>query len=91
VRSTAQLDPERYLGELPDLPASARAGEWCTVVVVDGLGEMRWTLVAREVERTNSLFVERTPAAWGTDGSLPARQLEGGVNRSAAEPVLRGT
>jgi hypothetical protein len=62
VSSTAHLDPARFLGELADLPATARPGDWCTVVIVDELGEVRWTLVALEVERTSSLFVGRRPS-----------------------------
>jgi hypothetical protein len=111
VSSTGGLDPERFLGNVSDLPLEAQAGDWCTVVVVDGFGEMRWTLLAREVERTSSLFVGRRPNAplgdalgrsaarplervaerRGTDGSAsPARQAEGGMDRRAAVPVLRG-
>jgi hypothetical protein len=111
VSSTAEFDPERFLGDIPDLPLDAQPGDWCTVVVVDGLGEMRWTLVAREVERQTSLFVSRRPTAplgdalarpaarplervaerRGTDGSeSPARQAEGGMDRPAAVPALRG-
>ena len=90
VPSSAQLDPARFVGEVADLPSSAHPGDWCTVVVVDALGEMRWTLVALETERTSSLFVGRRPTAGGTDGSdSPARHAEGGANRPAAVPVLR--
>jgi hypothetical protein len=58
----AQLEPAEYLGELVDLPSSARPGEWCTIVLHDERGEMRWTLVAVEPARTSSLFIERRDA-----------------------------
>jgi hypothetical protein len=81
-----ELDPDRWLGELPELPV-AQAVDWCTVVTFDELGEMRWTLVALEAERTTSLFVDRRPVGRraraervaeraGTDGK--ARPARGG-------------
>jgi hypothetical protein len=57
------LDPERFLGEVAELPSTARPGDWCRVVLMDDLGELCWTLVAHEVERSSSMFVERRPAA----------------------------
>ena len=111
VSLPGRLDPARFLGEVGDLPSTAHPGDWCTVVVVDGLGEMRWTLLALEIERTSSLFAGRRPSAplgdaldrptsrpservaerEGADGSdTPARLAEGGANRPAAVPVLRG-
>jgi hypothetical protein len=57
--SEAQFDPDRYLGELRELPSSARPGEWCTVVVDSERGELRFTLVVVEPTRTTSLFAER--------------------------------
>jgi hypothetical protein len=63
--SSAQLDPDRCLGQVDALPLFASPGEWCTVVIVDDLGEMRWTFLALEPDRTTSLFLERR----GTTGS----------------------
>jgi hypothetical protein len=57
--SEAQFDQERYLGELRELPSSARPGDWCTVVVDSERGELRFTLVVVEPTRTTSLFAER--------------------------------
>lgn len=54
ARSRHGLDPERFLGELGELPLGDRIpGEWCEVVVSDRHGPMRWTLVVagREPER----------------------------------------
>jgi hypothetical protein len=47
ARSPLGLDPTRYLGELRELPSPAGLvpGEWCEVVISDGEGAMRWTLV----------------------------------------------
>jgi hypothetical protein len=57
--SEAQFDPDRYLGELRQLPPTAEPGEWCTVVVDSDHGELRFTLVVVEPSRTTSLFAER--------------------------------
>ena len=80
VSSTAQLDPARFLGEVTDLPATARPGDWCTVVIVDELGEVRWTLVALDAERTSSLFVGRSP-------TVPLGDALGPAAGPIAEPV----
>jgi hypothetical protein len=85
VSSQTALDPARCLGELYELPASARPGDWCTVVAFDDLGELRWTLLAHEAERTSSLFADRRGGAsrsrgWITGGSARAeryREREG--------------
>lgn len=55
----AALDPGRCLGRFSELPAAARAGDWCRVSAFDAAGEMQWTLVAVEPERRESIFVER--------------------------------
>jgi hypothetical protein len=57
------LDPARYAGEFRDLPEASEAGDWCRVVVHDELGDMRWTLIAVDRERTTSIFADRPPLA----------------------------
>jgi len=59
---TAQLDSARGLGELSELPPASRPGDWCTIVAAADDGEIRWTFVARELERTTSIFVDRRHA-----------------------------
>src|SRR2546428_1363497 len=84
--SRTELDPARCLGELPELPAAVQPGDWCTIVAVDDRGEMRLTLVALEVERTTSLFVERRG---GTAGgrARPVGRRARPVDRPAPERV----
>jgi hypothetical protein len=48
TREGIALSPERYLGELSDLPRHAEPGDWCDLVIVDTEGEMRWIVVAAE-------------------------------------------
>ena len=57
--SPTALDPDRCLGRFSELPAFARPGDWCSVSAFDALGEMQWTLIAVEPERTESIFVGR--------------------------------
>ena len=53
ARSPLGLDPDRYLGELGELPSPANLapGDWCDVVINDGEGAMRWTLLVEETHR----------------------------------------
>lgn len=52
--SRLDLDPARYLGERAFLlsPAGQEPGDWCDVVIGDGEGEIRWTLVVQTVRAT---------------------------------------
>jgi hypothetical protein len=62
--SSAQvLEERRFLGVLSRLPTSARPGDWCTLVLVDSLGEARWTLVAVEPGREESIFQQQRSVA----------------------------
>jgi hypothetical protein len=61
VVSSAGLAEDRCLGVRSDLPSTAHPGDWCTVVLVDSLGELRWTLVAVEPERPGSIFEQQRP------------------------------
>jgi hypothetical protein len=81
----ARLDPERYMGELNELPEPAVAGNWCDVTFTDREGTLRWRLVVVEAGRTDSLFTERRTlngvhevqrhaSAVGTDSPLDARR-----------------
>jgi hypothetical protein len=47
ARTARGCDPERYLGELRQLPAAEQRepGEWCELVLQDEDPAMRWTLV----------------------------------------------
>jgi hypothetical protein len=95
--AAAELDPARGLGELANLPESPHPGDWCTIVVGTKIGEIRWTFVARELERTTSIFLdrwrpqvasqseERVAEREGTDGMQgPAR-----TTRGWREPIIR--
>jgi hypothetical protein len=91
--SSAEFEPERYLGEMKELPTSAQPGDWCTVVVDSESGELRFTLVVVDPTRSTSLFSERRPGARnGSDGSRlvdvrwHVRRREGtdGISRSRA-------
>ena len=57
--SAAALDERRFLGVLSRLPTTARPGDWCTLVLVDSLGEAKWTLVAVEPGREESIFQQQ--------------------------------
>jgi hypothetical protein len=92
--SSAEFDPERYLGELKELPASAQPGDWCTVVVDSESGELRFTLVVVDPTRSTSLFAERRNGGrnGGSDGSrlvdvrwhVTGREGTDGISRSRA-------
>jgi len=88
--SEARFDPDRYLGELRQLPSSARPGDWCTVIVVDERGEMRFTLVVVDPSRTTSLFADRRAGdrrdTWGSRlvGDGQRRDGADGIGRSRA-------
>ena len=74
VPSGVSLDPARYLGERSDLPPYARPGDWCTLVLVDGLGEARWTLVAGEPGRkTHPREQQLAPVTPGRRAAASAR------------------
>jgi hypothetical protein len=77
----ARLDPDRYLGELSELPEPAVGGDWCDVTFTDREGTLRWRLVVVEAGRRHSLFQERRArevykhaSAVGTDSPLDARR-----------------
>jgi hypothetical protein len=80
----AKLDPDRYLGELNELPEPTSAGSWCDVTFTDREGTLRWRLVVVEAARKDSLFAERralhtihvhrNASAVGTDSPLDARR-----------------
>jgi hypothetical protein len=57
--SAERLDEDRYLGIVSRLPTRARPGDWCTLVLIDSLGEARWTLVAVEPGREESIFQQQ--------------------------------
>jgi hypothetical protein len=84
-----QLDPARFLGERGELPPAANPGDWCTVTVHDDLSAMRWTLLARELGRTTSIFAERRGESLGNAlGPRPRAKAEriaeqGGLTASA--------
>jgi hypothetical protein len=88
------LDPERYLGDLRELPEPAEPGQWCEVTVEDAEGHLRWRLIAVEAGRETSLFEARRALAGtkvravGTDDPLEHRErVTGPAGRS---PVDRG-
>jgi hypothetical protein len=78
----APLDPDRYLGELSELPEPATPGNWCDVTFTDREGTLRWRLVVVEPARRDSLFQDRrtihkvyeNASAVGTDSPLDARR-----------------
>jgi hypothetical protein len=78
----APLDPERYLGELSELPEPAMPGNWCDVTFTDREGTLRWRLVVVDAARKDSMFeerrmlrgVHRNASAVGTDSPLDARR-----------------
>jgi hypothetical protein len=77
----ARLDPDRYLGELNELPEPAEGGDWCDVTFTDREGTLRWRLIVVEAGRRHSLFQERRvpvvykhASAVGTDSPLDARR-----------------
>ena len=63
VRAGVALDPVRCLGRRSDLPPYARPGDWCTLVLVDTLGEASWTLVAVEPGRKTHPREQLRPTA----------------------------
>jgi hypothetical protein len=73
VSSKRGLPRSRYLGELRELPDAHAPGDWCDIVVCDGRGEMRWTLLAVERGRTPSIFAERRGAHAHDDSGAPQR------------------
>jgi hypothetical protein len=85
VYSPSGLDPGRYLGELRDLPRAAQPGDWCSLVVHDHEGEMRWTLVAVDSARTTSIFADRRDEDGGGDPApRGARRTGSGRTGSAS-------
>jgi hypothetical protein len=77
------LDPDRYLGELSELPEPGVPGSWCDVTFTDREGTLRWRLVVVEAARKDSMFqerrttlrqVHRNASAVGTDSPLDARR-----------------
>src|SRR5712691_10029595 len=97
VRSPDALDPQRYLGELTNLPIGARdPGDWCDVVMRDREGAMRWTLVLLErasttapagpPQETGSRLPDCDPFGWSPYGRSPHKwEREGGA--AAAPPA----
>jgi hypothetical protein len=83
--SPGTLDPARYLGELAELPPTPQPGDWCTIAVVDELGEIRCTFVAVEGERSSSLFVDRRGEA--VSPALPVGRRAQPVHRRASGRV----
>jgi hypothetical protein len=75
--SWAELDPRRFLGTLTELPSTAAPGEWCRIVLVHEHGELCWTLVADDMERTAAMFLERRPG----------RPLRDALGWSSEQPV----
>jgi hypothetical protein len=78
------LDEARNLGVRPDLPAAAQPGDWCTVAVVDGLGEKRWKFVAVEPDRSASIFADGNE---DRDASGNSSAPLGDVLRRTPQPV----
>jgi hypothetical protein len=89
ARSRLELDPARYLGEPRDLPAavSREPGDWCDVVISDGEGEMRWTLVVESVG-TNGRPLVDAPGSGRRAGRVAER--EGTGLTATADPVPLG-
>jgi hypothetical protein len=72
------LDPDAFLGERTDLPQAARPGEWCTLVLVDALGEAKWTLVAVEPGR------QTHPREQQLQPTVPRRRAAASAGRRGA-------
>jgi hypothetical protein len=55
ARTTHGCDPDRYLGELPQLPAPEhmQPGEWCDLVVRAERHTAKWTLVILDDDVTS--------------------------------------
>jgi len=94
VSAHDELDPDRYLGEFRELPVASGPGDWCRVVIHDELGDMRWTLVVIDAERTTSIFANRPPlgdvlGSASPQADMPSTSLSGGTDgsdsRSAGE------
>jgi hypothetical protein len=88
ARSRLDLDPARYLGEPRDLPAAAsrQPGDWCDVVISDGEGEMRWTLVVELVGTVGPL--DDAPGSGRRTGRVAER--EGTGLTATADSLLHG-
>jgi hypothetical protein len=78
TREGIALSPERYLGELSDLPRHAEPGDWCDLVILDSEGEMRWIVVA----------VESDAAALSTDDHRWSHQARAKADARDVAAVL---
>ena len=70
------LEPGRYIGELRELPPvpAEKSGAWCTLVVYDREGEMRWTLAVLDADKLGKFARARALAA---GGAAPPVEREG--------------